>query len=703
MGCLGESAHDVRWMRSRQVTRAGARLVSAMLLAGAAVAFAWLRLGPPESRTSALLGAAPQAAFEAGGFTGHSPRGAGRTGKSRQPAVVGASAAARSSSPDGSGWGPSAEVPAAGVTVSGHVLDALGGPVVGATVLARVSANEPPLASAISRQRGEFVLAVPSGPLQVEAHADAYSIALANVVGPARDISLVMAPSASIIGQVVASDTGAGVADVLVTASNASGVRMPPVSVTSGENGFFRIENVPGGGYSLNAASARHGGGPLWVAVAVGQASDAVRLVVAPATRLTARVSVSGEPCRGGQVVLSGITRAFGRFDAGGVAFIDGVAPGSYRLLAVCRGALTRSEQVVVGNEPVERIWDLDPGLSLSGSVLDADGRAVAGAEVQVTSVAAVEASTGTAAAVRCASDEAGELSCVGLAPGVVEARVTRGGRVLGKPATVELVRGRSASVVLRLDPAGSIRASFAGSTAPASPVYVRGEDGRAILGRVAEDVAWFEGLPLGHYEVYAGQPGVARAVGVALVEQGQVADVRLTAPRLRSIVGRVLDEAGAPVVDAWVRAESMDRASGVTTRAGHSVLTDGSGSFELAALPPGEYALTASNARGEGRGLRISAGATGVTLAFETYGRLIGSVTTDAGERPAAFVVSYVRAGGPGGRVSGKDGHWLLPWAPPGEYRLTITTETGEARADAVLPAGGEANVLSVTASAPR
>lgn len=613
---LAESAPGVAWQkRQRVVPRAGGWLLLGVLAAAVALLLTGSRTARLESRTAALAAVEKMAGVsESGAVRWRLPHVLEGGSKPRRPESNGgspvASAPARTARESGEPAAASGEV-----EVTGRVLDALGGPIVGATLVARTGADAAPLARATSRQRGEFVLFVPAGQLQVEARAEAYSIGLANVLAPARDIHLMMAPSASIIGQVVASDTGAGLAGVLVTAANVSGLGIPPLSVQSGEGGHFRVENVPGGSYSLNAASAAWRGGPLWVAVAVGQASDAVRLVVAPATRVSARVSVEGQPCGNGQIVLAGKARAFGTFDADGSASIDGVAPGSYQLSAICRGALTREERVEVAAEPVERVWDLDAGLAVTGRVLDSRGQAVAGVEVRIGAVA-----TGQPI-VRCPSDAAGSFQCGGLAPGAYEARAENAGRVLGKAVPLALVDGAARDVLLRLDAAGSIRASLAGAGGSGLPVYARGNDGQLLLGRVAADGIWFDGLALGHYELFAGQPSAAKARGVELLEAGQIVDVRLAMPRLRSISGRVLDEAGLPVVDAWVRAESTAIGTRLPTllptrlptEAGHAVLTDATGAFELEALPPGDYDISASNAAGGCRARNVVARRLGV------------------------------------------------------------------------------------------
>ncbi|MEO8181771.1 MAG: hypothetical protein ABI895_23305 [Deltaproteobacteria bacterium] len=122
---------------------------------------------------------------------------------------------------------------------------------------------------------------------------------------------------------------------------------------------------MPAGGYSLTATSARFRGGPLWVNVGVGEKAEGLRLVVHAATAVTVQATIVGQPCRDGQVLLATTPRAFGAFDADGVARLLGVLPGSYALTAFCRDALARTEQVTVGAEAMGLAWALASGLGV--------------------------------------------------------------------------------------------------------------------------------------------------------------------------------------------------------------------------------------------------------------------------------------------------------------------------------------------------
>jgi Carboxypeptidase regulatory-like domain len=225
-----------------------------------------------------------------------------------------------------------------------------------------------------------------------------------------------------VAGVVVARPTGEPVADLVVSAFNAAGLRIPPVTTRSDASGHFVLGGLPGGGYSLSAAGPAWKGEPVWVSVGVGEAADGARLLVDPATTVTLRVSVAGEPCEAGQVLLSGGPRAFAAI-AAGQAVLEGITPGHYEATAVCRGALKRSEPIEVGRTPFEADWALSAGHRVLGSVASAAGRPAPGVSIRVVPkpAAGVPRSSGPSAIVRCTSDAAGAFSCSGLAPGAYE------------------------------------------------------------------------------------------------------------------------------------------------------------------------------------------------------------------------------------------------------------------------------------------
>jgi hypothetical protein len=68
---------------------------------------------------------------------------------------------------------------------------------------------------------------------------------------------------------------------------------------------------------------------------------------------------------------------------------------------------------------------------------------------------------------------------------------------------------------------------------------FVRGADQWPIEGRRQDGEVWFQDLPLGRYEVFAGQPMPDAVQRVELTADGQVVQVQLAIPSLQSIAGR--------------------------------------------------------------------------------------------------------------------------------------------------------------------
>lgn len=117
-----------------------------------------------------------------------------------------------------------------------------------------------------------------------------------------------------------------------------------------------------------------------------------------------------------------------------------------------------------------------------------------------------------------------------------------------------------------------------------------------------------FNGLAAGRYQIEAEQFGYLRgeygrlrpsggALRIDLTEGQRVTDVPVLLWRLVSISGRILDEAGEPVVGVSVRAlqRSVQKGQTVLTAsfAGYrAVATDDRGVYRLSMLPPGDYAV---------------------------------------------------------------------------------------------------------------
>ncbi len=575
--------------------------------------------------------------------------------------------------------------------VSGTVVDATGGCVVDATVSAHADSVQ--LASTQSGEEGQFTLRLPPGEFEIVARAEAYSDALLWVRAPAREVRLMVAPSASLLGRVVAHSTSEPIAGVTVFAEGPEGTAHRPRSAATGSGGVFSFSGLAAGRYQLEASSAAWRSGRHWVTVSMGEQMTGLELRASAAGVLAATLLVDNEPCADGFVRLNGPVWS-NAVVQGGRARVEGVVPGAYELSAGCEGAaVTLTESAEFGLGLTARSWNLSAGLSLRGSVLGANAEPLATAHVRVLP------ERGTAGAnVDCWSDPAGDFECRGLLPGEHTCEVVGEFGALSEPISVRVSSENMQSVVLRTFPSASIRASLA----PGEPrgvaqgVFARRAGYPALTGRgSASGQVSFENLPLGSYVVYVGADGEhdAHARVVQLKQQAQIVDVVLSAPLTSELAGRVLDARGEPVLDAWVRASS--RRSAIELPA---VLTDSEGRFSVPDVIVGaRYDLDVDSSEGPGRLMNVEPGREW-TLQIRPSGSLTLRVRSEDGSPAASFEVAYRRLDGAQENGVqhgvGARGEWHSPRIELGHWKLLISSGGRYASRELVLLEGDPLSV---------
>jgi hypothetical protein len=467
---------------------------------------------------------------------------------------------------------------------------------------------------------------------------------------------------------------------VLVSAGNTNGLEATIEPTMSDEQGGFRFESLPAGAYVLQATGSRWRSKTAWVNVGVGQDSDPLLLEVAPATTLTGAVHVDGKPCLDGYVYAVGPAASFAKLDRSGAVRLEALLPGVYQVDVACASAVAATEAVAIGAEPVTRAWDLNSGLKVLGRVESPSGQPLSDIAVTVTPIEP------GAPGVQCSSDAAGRFECGGLGEGEHECST----QVVGSASsTVRVFLSASEpppSIVLTGPASGAIRVSVAGVVRAhdvAWQVFAkRGDDLR--VGRPEDEVFAFDDLPMGNYAVYIAAEGTTNAAHVSLQRDKEVAHATLSAPELGAIAGKVVDARQAPVVDAWVRAASVDQAE--TVGSGAAALTDDEGRFTLSELPRGRYDLSISSTSGEASKKQIETGARDVIVRLAAYGSISGSVRTVSGEPVSTFSISARQDGADVSAASGESGSWALPWLAPGSYTITASAREGSASQQVTL-----------------
>jgi hypothetical protein len=570
----------------------------------------------------------------------------------------------------------------ASASVTGSVVDASGGPVMDALVSVRAGPGGAVVATARSGVDGRFSLGVAPGPVEITARAEGYSQAPASaLLAPAGGVMLYLAPASGISGRVVIEGTEEPVPNVLVSAGNTNGLEATIEPTMSDEEGGFRFDSLPAGAYVLQATGSRWRSNTAWVNVGVGQDSDPLLLEVAPATTLTGTVQADGKPCLDGSIYAVGPVASFAKLDRNGAARLEALLPGVYQVDVACASAVAATESVEIGAEPVTREWDLEGGLKVLGRVESPSGQPLS--DIAVT-VAPIEPGGPGA---RCSSDAAGQFECGGLGEGEHECST----QVVGSPSsTARVVVSASApppTVVLTGPASGSIRVSVEGVVRAhdvAWQVFAKRKDDVPSVGRPEDEVFAFDKLPMGNYAVYIGDEGTPSAAHVSLQRDKEVALVTLSAPELGAIAGQVVDARQAPIVDAWVRAASVDQAE--TVGSGATALTDGEGHFTLSELPRGRYDLSVSSTSGEASKKQIETGSTDVVVRLDAYGSVSGTVRTASGELAPTFSISAQQDGADVSAASGESGSWVLPWLAPGSYTITASAPEGSASQQVTL-----------------
>jgi hypothetical protein len=486
-----------------------------------------------------------------------------------------------------------------GVRLTGNVVDASGGAVLAALVSAS-GAGDTALAFARTASAGRFALTVPEGTLQLSARADGYSSVVRQIDAPHDDIELILTAASSLRGHVLARETREPVAGTEVRVFDANGLQLGSRRATTDEGGAFAIEGLAAGGYFVDASSAewRSARSGFFLEIAEEKTLD---LAVDPATRFNGKVRAGGATCQRGRVSLEGPVPGFRELDSNGEVAFEGVLPGAYRAHVSCEPGMELTDEIEVGLQSVTRDWDLNPGSSLTGVVMWGDALPLARARVEVDPIGEPRSRR----SVVCSSnDEHGAFSCFGLEPGEYACQLRENAVARSEIVPVTLREGSSPpTVVLRANPTASlhIRIENAASLQLEALTVVaqrKGSAPRPADRKGSEFV--LERIPLGVYDVMLDPEVAGGRRTVELMNAGAVVDLSLTPPPGRTLSGRVVDERGNGVPDAWVRVSGTSPYGALFPAS--PVMSDAEGAFTIPGLLQGSYELSAASSRGEAR-----------------------------------------------------------------------------------------------------
>jgi protocatechuate 3,4-dioxygenase beta subunit len=538
-----------------------------------------------------------------------------------------------------------------GVEVTGTISDAGGGVIAHAQVRVYSSWQRYDNTSVVveTDERGHYAAWTRAGAVAVTAGADGYAPVTRQGSAPA-ELDLVLVPESILSGKVVDAASGEPVADVIVGATAVDNSAYADTTLTDSQ-GRFTIDRLPPGRYTASAR-APHGTGLSdgSTELGLGQRVDGVVVRLHPAYQVVARVLADGKPC---------MTATLGLVDehqnlqpdvtseADGTLHADGVLPGIYIPSPTCDGYVHADhyDPIVVVDRDVMTSWTVDAGASIVGRIRTQSGQPLASADIGVWSVE-------TAARVPTAygSDRAsrdGDYAVRGLRAGRYRFMVSRPdpGTGMGGSTATELVVDVAAKATVHRD----IVVPDAGGSIAGRVTTAYGAPGRVLVqarpvGGAASIVQSDDG---GRFEISSLDPGTYELVvsgatdhglvdnltpgepTTAVVRAGQTTTANLVIELPSGVIrGRVVDDRGAPVTDAFVGLgfEHDDApAIGQARGDGNEILAGSDGRFRANHLSKGPYSVRAyRKGGGEAIAAHVAIGSD-ITLVLKATGDITG------------------------------------------------------------------------------
>lgn len=618
-----------------------------------------------------------------------------------------------------------------GALVRGTVKDVSGGVVGGALVTVLSSGKRADRgAPAIVRSdaKGAFAAWVAAGPIMVHAWAEGYSEDSESGSAPSDEIEITLTPESVLAGRVIEAGTTTPVPGARVEIE----LGWRTIAAIADSEGRFRIGRLEPGRYKPSAtAPGRVGKAKESVLLGLGQTSAEVVIEVFPAANVAGRVLVApaNEPCAEGVVELAARGGEEGRtapVERDGSARFDGMLPGHYDVKVECKDHVAEAQYppVIVAAADVEGlVWTVRRGLEIRGRVVDQDDQPV-NAHVIATTKGGDPRAPRSDADTNTEAD--GSFVVRGLLAATYEVGARAGEHPAPDPIEVVVSEGRAPEVKIVMSSGGAIEGSVvdqSGKPVARVDVYASGPKRRAFGHAVTLGDGGFsmKGLDAGEYQVRVRKHGTTlkspsakdddqENVSVA-VKAGETTRAKIVVERLDGeIRGRVVDEIGEPVTDAFVDTEREKEggngsASSMRRRARWSwmsapALTDPDGRFVVSGLAEGKYTVHAYRKGGGDAFAEHVAAGSEITLVIQKTGAISGSVTLPKGGPAEAFTITVVA---PSSGIHRSEpflhtgGAFTLRDLPEGNYEISAEAAEGTGAANASLALGEQKQGVAI------
>jgi len=604
-----------------------------------------------------------------------------------------------------------------GRQLTGTVVDVGGGPVAGALVSARGVRTS----GTLTDDEGKFRLSLPEGSYTVTASEPDYQSTKthATMLGRDAEIELSLVPGATLAGVVLDRRTGQPMPNMTLDwdysvrrgAARSGGAAAPHERVVTDEAGRFDLRQLSAGQYELFAAgNHRASQAPSVVSLEIAEQRTDVVVFVDDAANARGHVRFDdGTPAVDAQLRVVHAEhdhRVHTRTNAEGEFVLHGLLPGRYSVMVTGQGLATSLYGVTI-EVPAE--GDPEPMDITVEHTTTVAGRLAPAMRGRVTISPASDGMDRMIAwtktqHVRTESDADGRFSLAEVPPGVWNLVATA---VDGSEARRRLDVPETGldDVLLELERRALVRGSVA--DAEANPVGnarlvvvapAEGSEGERNVEFATSDangVFTVTGLEPGRYVLRGRAETGARLkasdgsteLAVFQVEGTgeQSVSVVAVAPAAR-VEGRVVDESGAPLADAWVTLSDDED----NTRA--PILTGDDGAFVFEGVPDAGATIEATH--GDARATAAVEPRTGrsVELTVERLASLRGRVTHE-GKPVEQFEIR--RNGASDRRFVAADGSFELTRLLAEQLTLTVVADVGSVKRTVALTPGETAEVV--------
>ena len=583
-----------------------------------------------------------------------------------------------------------------------------------------------------SDSEGRFTMWVEGPEADIEAFADGYAAASREVAVPGTFVELYLTPESVIEGKLVWAGTEKPVADAKVSTSRWQGS-----SAYSDASGTFRLEGLNPGSYKLTVSGETlTGTSAKRIHVGLGETSETLIIEVHAAQSVRGQVLVDGEtPCSFARVNLTepkseGNRSYYAGGEEDGSILLSGVLPGTYEVRVSCEGYLGEEEyeNIVVADASIDGLaWSVHEARAIRGRVLDDQGNPVRGARVSANMDSTKDPRARRANAWGAESEADGSFELAGLLPGAYELNAYHDDLPRrDEPIKATIAPGVDTSgVEIEMPTGGSVAGTVRDENgAPVAQVNVSLRGPRWGGSVQTNDAGEFtiENIAAGDYRIQARRswsenmraPGATdddtAGERVQIVARETATVDLLVESQGGRITGRVVDESGEPVVDAFVHATRQSDSAAASKKGGRGrarwgsfnqkpILTDEDGRFELENLTEGASYTVVANRRGGGRGLTedVAVGSD-VEVSIRESCALSGIVKLEGGGYPENFRVQVSdRANGhyASDDFFRTDGRLQFDNLPPGSYEVQVNADEGNAKTTVELTAeAGEGTV---------